>query len=81
MSFHQYLEFTLANMKMEFLWGKVNFRVSELYILRPNWEQQPVPNIYLLNSTTRMPFEILFTLLIGAIVFPFALSSIVFKQY
>ena len=30
--------------------------------------------IHLLNTTTRMPFEILFVMLIGAIVFPFALG-------
>ena len=33
-----------------------------------------VPLIHLLNSTTRMPFEILFVMLIGTIVFPFALG-------
>ena len=34
----------------------------------------PVPFIHQLNTTTRMPFEILFVMLIEAIVSPFALG-------
>ena len=34
----------------------------------------PVPLIHLLNTTTRMLFEILFVMLIGAIDFPFTLG-------
>ena len=34
----------------------------------------PAPLIHLLNTTTRMLFEILFVMLIGAIVFLFALG-------
>ena len=33
---------------------------------------QWLPFIHLLNTTTRIPFEIVFVALIGAIVFPFA---------
>ena len=36
--------------------------------------QWPLPLIQLLNTATRMPFETLFVMLIGAIVFPFALG-------
>ena len=42
--------------------------------------QQPVPLVYPLNTTTRMPFEILFIILIGAIVFPFTLEFSVWMK-
>ena len=38
------------------------------------FDQRPVLFIHLLNITIRVPFEILFVLLIGAIVFTFALG-------
>ena len=36
--------------------------------------QWTVPVIHLLNTSTRMPFEILFVMLIRAIIFPFILG-------
>ena len=34
--------------------------------------QWPAPLVHLLNATTKMRFEILFVMLVGAIVFPFS---------
>ena len=50
------------------LWESICFFGSLTF---PEW---PVPIILLLNITTRMPFEILFVMLIGAVAFPFALG-------
>ena len=43
---------------------------SENLCFKTQW---PVSLIHLLNTTTRTPFEILFAMLMAAIVFPFAL--------
>ena len=50
--------------------------MAKLQQLHPYGNQAlwPVPLIHLLNTTTRIPFEVLFATLIEAIVFLFALG-------